>query len=144
MRSFILEWAAGGKPLYAECGGLMYLSQGIHCDRGFVPMVGVFPFETEMKSRRSRLGYREITLKQDSLLGQTASRLRGHEFHYSEIRAADKLDRALAYEVKDGSGRPMVGEGYRFKNTLASYIHVHFGSNRGAAGHFAHFREDKG
>ncbi|HTR44354.1 MAG TPA: cobyrinate a,c-diamide synthase, partial [Thermodesulfovibrionales bacterium] len=63
MLSSIQTWADEGRPLYAECGGLMYLSQGIYDFKdAFFPMAGVFPFETVMKKGRSRLGYREILL----------------------------------------------------------------------------------
>ncbi|HTR45252.1 MAG TPA: hypothetical protein VMH06_06035, partial [Thermodesulfovibrionales bacterium] len=144
MLSSIRTWADEGRPLYAECGGLMYLSQGIYdFEDAFFPMAGVFPFETVMKKGRSRLGYREILLHEDCMLGRKGDRLRGHEFHYSEIKgsrqsAVDSRPSTI-YSVRNGDGRDAGVEGYRVRNTLASYIHVHFGSNAGLAKHMNRF-----
>ncbi len=130
-------WADAGKPIYAECGGLMYLSKGIHdFDNGFVPMVGVFPFETRMM-KKPRLGYREITLIQDCILGNKGETVRGHEFHYSEI--VEGRGPGNIYTVTDASGHNQFTEGLQYKNTLASYVHVHFGSNPRIAERFAAF-----
>jgi cobyrinic acid a,c-diamide synthase len=136
MLQSIRSWADAGRPLYAECGGLMYLSQGIgDFDGTFFPMAGVFPFATRMR-KRPRLGYREIVLNEDCLLGTRGDTCRGHEFHYSEL--AEGTEGSM-YGVQDNRGRSMPGTGFGFKNTLASYVHVHFGSNRSTAEHFAAF-----
>jgi cobyrinic acid a,c-diamide synthase len=138
----IHDWAFGDKPLYAECGGLMYLSQGIYDFEGtFFPMAGIYPFETQMKKGRSKLGYREICLNEDCLLGEKGEKLRGHEFHYSEIKNGWHSEEV--YSVKDGSGQRTGSEGYRFRNTLASYIHIHFGSNPAIAGNFVRCAKER-
>jgi cobyrinic acid a,c-diamide synthase len=142
----IRKWSDAGKPLYAECGGLMYLSSGIHdFDRNFFGMAGVFPFETRMKKGRSRLGYRKVTLKEDCLLGRKGEELRGHEFHYSEIKDSpeaqkpggaeeDRTDQLKRiYSITNGAGEELQPEGYRVHNAIASYIHIHFGSNPAVA-----------
>jgi len=144
-------WSLSGKPFYAECGGLMYLSKGIYgLDGKFYEMAGILPFETIMKKQRVRLGYREIMLKEDCILGKKGDRVRGHEFHYSEIKDSNELQ-VTSNELKTKysslvtrhsslpSDSSLVtcysllssnqDEGYRFKNTLASYVHIHFGSN---------------
>jgi len=148
MLEAIYTWSLSGKLLYAECGGLMYLSQGIWKveDGGWKrwKMAGIFPFETQMKNNRANLGYREIQLKKDCILGKKGSVLRGHEFHYSEIKDGiqkieNKDQYCLAYSVKDKSGRYIYDEGYKFKNTLASYVHIHFGSNLDIARNLARF-----
>ncbi len=139
MLGSIRRWADSGNPLYAECGGLMYLSQGIHDFGGnFFKMAGVFPFETRMKRGRSKLGYREVWLKEDCILGKKGAKARGHEFHYSEIAGDADCDPVISeiYVVKNGSGQELHAEGYRHKKTLASYIHIHFGSNPAIAGEF--------
>ncbi len=149
MMKSINDWANSGKPIYSECGGLMYLSKGIYDFNGnFFEMAGVFPFETEMKKGKSHLGYREIILKEDCILGKKGNELKGHEFHYSEIKDSNKL-RVTSYELKnkkDSEDLSLVtcysllnsnqDEGYTFKNTLASYIHIHFGSNSEIAWNF--------
>jgi cobyrinic acid a,c-diamide synthase len=141
MLGSIHAWADAGKPLYAECGGLMYLSKGIRSfDDVFFPMAGVFAFETRML-RRPKLAYREIVLNEDCILGKSGERVRGHEFHYSEIldedRPAVQGQGIKIYTVRDKNSVPVSQEGYRIKNTLASYIHVHFGSNPNIAKRFA-------
>lgn len=134
------RWASAGKPLYAECGGLMYLSKGIRdFDNTFFAMAGVFPFETQMM-KKPRLGYREIVLHEDCILGGKDGRCRGHEFHYSEIK---NEMRGGLYGVMDSRGKALPDEGFRMKNTLASYIHVHFGSNVNIAKSFAAFMLDE-
>ncbi|MCX8030155.1 MAG: cobyrinate a,c-diamide synthase [Thermodesulfovibrionales bacterium] len=138
----IKEWSLSGMPLYAECGGLMYLSKGIYDQDGiFFEMAGVFPFETSISlNKRAFLGYREATLKEDSLLGYRGETLRGHEFHYSEINNLINFsDLKRLYLVKDGEGLALDDEGYSYKNTLASYIHLHFGSSPNLAYNLINF-----
>jgi len=89
-----------------------------------------------MKKGRSRLGYREIDLINDCVFGSSNTIARGHEFHYSEIMEGQDQGVARAYFVKNGSGDTLSAEGYAHKKTLASYIHLHFGSNPGIAGEF--------
>ena len=159
MLESIHNWADSGKPIYAECGGLMYLSQGINDFNGnFLKMTGIFPFETQIPpyppllkggigGLRPHLGYREILLKDDCIIGKRGDRVRGHEFHYSEIkeRRQNTEDRTQTriYLVRNNNGQNIKDEGYRFKNTLASYIHVHFGSNPDIAGNFIDFIREK-
>jgi len=139
MRSSIAAFIASGKPVYAECGGLMYLSQGIHDREGrFSPMVGALPFATRMMSRRVRLGYREITFGENCILGHAGSTMRGHEFHYSEIES-DSAEVKTVYSVADLQGSDLPPEGYACGAVLASYIHVHFGSNPRTARNFVNY-----
>ncbi len=141
MLESIYNWADSGKPVYAECGGLMYLSQGIHDFEGnFFKMIGVFPFETVMRKGRPHLGYREVQLKDSCIIGKEGATIKGHEFHYSEIK--DRIQNTeyriqkKIYSVKDSNGQDVRDEGYRVKNTIGSYIHIHFGSNPDIAGNF--------
>jgi cobyrinic acid a,c-diamide synthase len=137
----IREWAASGGPLYAECGGLMYLSRSIRdFDDHVFEMAGVFPFEIAMGGERARLGYREVLLREDCILGRAGQKVRGHEFRYSDIVAGERsFPGRQVYAVTDGSGNDRAAEGYRDKNTLGSYIHVHFGSNRTVSRSFIDF-----
>ena len=130
----------------------MYLSQGINDFKGnFFKMAGVFPFETQMKTSKAHLGYREIELEDDCIVGRKGERLRGHEFHYSEIKSSEKLPvkSCESKDKKDSGDLSLVtcysllnahrNEGYRHKKTLASYVHLHFGSNSGIAQDFINF-----
>ncbi|MFC1769902.1 cobyrinate a,c-diamide synthase [Nitrospirota bacterium] len=121
MRESIKTWVHEGRPLYAECGGLMYLGRGIHKADEYFLMAGALPIETALRLKRSSLGYREVNPPEDSILG--GGPLRGHEFHYSEVVTNDEGPR---YNVmnEDASNVSSV----LYKNTLASYVHVHFGS----------------
>lgn len=143
MLSAVREFIASGRPVYAECGGLMYLSQGIHDPEGrFFPMVGALPFETNMKQRRVRLGYREITFTGNCILGRAGSTMRGHEFHYSEI-ASDISGLDTVYSVADAHKTELPPEGFSVGALLASYIHVHFGSNPRTARNFVNYIKEK-
>lgn len=138
MLKAIHAWADSGKPIYAECGGLIYLSKDILDLDGILhKMTGVFPFETVMNKKRTRLGYRELMVKEDCILGKKEETFKGHEYHYSEIKSSPQP--AMVYSVRDGQGKDIGIEGYRIKNTLASYIHIHFGSSRDAAKCFVDF-----
>ena len=89
---------------------------------------GVFPWSTRMRDKRAALGYREISVKRGVCpLFARGGALRGHEFHYSSMLAPpERIKRA--FKVKRGDGS-VAGEGYLYKNVLASYIHIHFASN---------------
>jgi cobyrinic acid a,c-diamide synthase len=126
-----------GMPVYAECGGFIYLSRGVRgkaspgnsatvdC-QDMIPLVGIFPVSTRMLPRRKALGYREVELSGDSILGPAGTIARGHEFHYSEMEEMPQEVERL-YEVRK-NGTVIAAEGYRYRNCLASYLHLHFGS----------------
>ena len=88
--------------------------------------VGIFPVSARMLPRRKALGYREIELVTDSCVAPRGAVARGHEFHYSEMEEMpESVERV--YRVRK-NGKNLGTEGYRYKNCLASYIHIHFGS----------------
>lgn len=136
MRQAVYEWAQSDRPLYAECGGFMYLCQAITGDDvGVLPMAGVFPVTARMQKKRASLGYREAHLEADCFFGPAGTVLRGHEFHYSVIdEMPDHIARIYAVNssVNGDEGR----EGYRYKNVLGGYLHLHFGFNPEMAGRF--------
>lgn len=133
MRRAIYEWSMGNKPLYAECGGFMYLCTGIiDLDGHNWPMAGVFPTIARMRKRLSRLGYREVQIKNACIWGDNGT-LYGHEFHYSDIEPMPP-EIARAYKLPDGHK-----EGYQIRNTLAGYLHLHFGQTPEAVREFVKF-----
>jgi len=137
LRAAIRTAVEDGMPVYAECGGLIYLSEGMETDHGTpaAAFVGVFPVRTRMLPRRKALGYRQVELASDSLLGVRGELLRGHEFHYSEIGAMPaEIGRDYLVTRR---GEALGAEGFRHRNCLASYVHLHFGSNPGIAPAFA-------
>ncbi|MCK5508091.1 MAG: cobyrinate a,c-diamide synthase, partial [Desulfobacterales bacterium] len=132
--------------------GFMYLTEGIE-DKShfFYPMAGIFPVKIMMLDQLKALGYREITLKTSNLLGKPGEKIRGHEFHYSEIKKiTEKIDPVvdhngvnLVYRLSDRPGLKITEEGYMKKNVLGSYVHLHFGSNPQIAENFVRFLAEK-
>ncbi len=131
MRTAIRAMSDDAMPIYAECGGFMYLCRHlVDRDGRSHDMAGCFPHTTRMLPRRKALGYREIELTADTILGPPGICARGHEFHYSEIETA-RIDAGpeMVYKVGSRAGEVMPVEGYRRQKTLGSYIHLHFSSN---------------
>jgi cobyrinic acid a,c-diamide synthase len=134
MRSSILKAAEIGTPIYAECGGLMYLSNSImDDDSGQVSrknpkkkMVGLIDADTVM-TRHLTLGY--TSAKCGSLPFENISNLRGHEFHYSKINNIQR-DSKFAYTLLRGSGVDGRRDGFKVYNCLASFMHLHFADTR--------------
>jgi len=128
MRADVAAFAAAGGPIYAECGGLMYLATAIATlDGRRHAMVGIIPGEAEMRDRLAALGYVEVETQEPTLLGGPGLRFRGHQFRYSELRLTAEVDRA--YTVRRRRGGEVTREGYRVGATLASYVHAHWASN---------------
>lgn len=140
MKQAIREAIESGMPIYAECGGFIYLTMGITPEQAASnhslthEFVGIFPVIARMLPRRKALGYREVILTNDCLLGPTGTVARGHEFHYSEIEEMPQ-EIQQGYQVRK-QGIDLGTEGYQYKNCLASYVHIHFGSNPGLAPSF--------
>jgi cobyrinic acid a,c-diamide synthase len=135
MRSAILAAAYKGMPIYAECGGFMYLTRSIEVEAHTYGMVGLYPFGTRMLSKRKALGYREVLLKEQGLLGPKGLRARGHEYHYSEL-IDDPSGIPDLFQVSDRMGVDTMPDGFMLHNVLAGYIHLHFGSNPETAANF--------
>jgi cobyrinic acid a,c-diamide synthase len=137
MLSDLAAFASRGGPVYAECGGLMYLSSGIRTSDGRLhPMAGLIPGEAVMCDRLQALGYVEVETQERSLLGEAGLRFRGHQFRYSELREVPE-DVPRVYSVRRRRSGEVLREGYRKGNVLASYIHAHWASNPLVAHGFA-------
>ena len=133
MRAAVAAFAARGGTIYAECGGLMYLTGGIRTLGGErFAMAGVLPGEAVMCERLQALGYVEVETQQPSPVGGAGVRFRGHQFRYSELRGMPD-DFPRAYTVRRRRGDDVTREGYAWKNVLASYVHAHWASNPAAA-----------
>jgi cobyrinic acid a,c-diamide synthase len=131
MQEAVRQFARRGQPIYAECGGLMYLTQGIETTQGKrYPMVGLLPVWSRMLHRLKSLGYVEVTLTNDSLWGQSGAVFRGHEFHYSELASLPQDDPLWTpvYRMKRRRSEKIFTEGFQQKNVLASYVHLHWAS----------------
>jgi len=137
MKESIRQAAAEGMPLYAECGGLMYLCRELRGFDGRVyPMVGVVPAVTEMQECLQRVGYVTATARRDSVIATSAMQLRGHEFHFSKLVPDDADTFPWAYDLQGTRQRESHSEGYAEKNILASYLHIAWDGNEAAARHW--------
>ncbi|OPY92917.1 MAG: Cobyrinic acid A,C-diamide synthase [Syntrophaceae bacterium PtaU1.Bin231] len=139
MRAAVKAFAGSGRPVYAECGGLMYLCRTLETADGTdYPMVGLLPAKTRMYPRIQSLSYTEVLLKEDSLWGKKGSIVRGHEFHYSQILPSPAgLDgwRSVYSARKRRSDIPK-DEGFQKKQVLASYVHLYLASRPALLEHF--------
>src|ERR1700680_1148662 len=135
MLAFIKRAAEEGLPIYAECGGLMYLAREVVTEEGAsFPMAGVLPITVQMTDRLVNFGYTEVWFTSDCLIGAAGAKARGHSFHCSRI--ADVGPVKYAYQARNSMTGREEPEGLRVKNVLASYIHLHFLSNPGMADAF--------
>jgi len=125
MRKMIKKHAEEGIPIYAECGGLMYLTKSISFGKKKYKMVGLFDAETQM-TKKMTLNYTEGRIRSNCLIS-TPAKFRAHEFHYSKIRNLAK-DAKLVYDLKIGEGISGKKDALSEYNTLASYCHLYFDS----------------
>lgn len=125
MRAAIKLFAERGGAIYAECGGLMYLTESIHdfdgCPHG---MVGIFPAEVMMRKHNMTLGYRTVECSRRCILGDVGATARGHEFHYSTLVARGPLQYVCT--LRDAEGRSKGHDGLINGNVVALYTHLHF------------------
>ena len=119
MKKSILAAHNAGIPIYAECGGFIYLTAGLkNTDEKFYEFCGIFDMKIAMKKRLNmgRFGYIHIDT-------ENGIRTKGHEFHYSEI--FDNNEKQYFFRIRKEDGREWEC-GYRKKNTLAGYPHIAF------------------
>jgi len=130
----IKKFGEKGGPIYAECGGLMYLCEGIRTFEGkLYKMVGLVPRVAVMNNRRVALGYVRIKALKDNLLMDKGRLLKGHEFHWSSLEGEKKVD--YAYTISKGKGAGNHKDGIMVHNILASYAHIHFRQNPAVCRH---------
>lgn len=135
IKEAIKNMAENDMPIYAECGGLIYLGSSVKNMKGanFFEMTKIFPWQAMMGRSLKALGYRELTGRKGLPFLEEGQKVRGHEFRYSGIEGDSGLH--TVYSVS-GRGAEVEEEGYLYRQTLASYIHLHFGSNPDFAASF--------
>ncbi len=119
----IKKAAQDGMPVYAECGGLMYLGKSLEVKGKTYEMAGVLDTRSSMVGRFQALGYTEAEVVCDNPLSLKGQVIRGHEFHYS-ITECDR-DARFAYRMHRGKGIRDAMDGLMVYNTLAGYMHTH-------------------
>ena len=127
MRADILAFCQAGRPVYAECGGLMYLCEAIRTLEGVrFPMAGWFSAEAVMGGSLQALGYVEVETSSATILGAAGQTFRGHQFRYSALEWRTRA--ASAYNVERRRDRQRFEEGYTRGRVLGSYVHAHWAS----------------
>jgi len=142
LRSSIHAAIEAGLPVYAECGGLMYLARTLRWKDQVYDMVGAIPADVVMHARPVGRGYVELQATGDApwsaIAGTSPTTLRGHEFHYSSLEnVAPELK--FAYRVLRGHGVDGQRDGIVHRNVVASYAHLRNGAGSGWADGFAAF-----
>jgi cobyrinic acid a,c-diamide synthase len=124
----IRDFAKANKPIYAECGGLMYLAEKLTVIEGHsYSMAGVLPVAIEMTKSLVHFGYVDVEFAHNCLLGKKGTHVRGHSFHCSRIVAHDSL--GCVYRVHYSLSGRREQEGFVCGGVLGTYIHLHFRSN---------------
>jgi cobyrinic acid a,c-diamide synthase len=123
-----------GLPVYAECGGLMYLGGSLLVEGNAYPMVGVLPVDFVLEKRPQGHGYTVLETQSPNPYYPVGTILKGHEFHYSRAVIREEAGVHLAFRVKRGVGLDGKRDGFVKKNVLATYTHIHAGGNRDWAG----------
>ncbi|MCL5024285.1 MAG: hypothetical protein M1497_13155 [Nitrospirae bacterium] len=126
-----------GLPVYAECGGLMYLGEGLLLEGRTYPMAGIFPLVFSLEKRPQAHGYSIAEVVGENPFYPVGTVLKGHEFHYSKPLEANGEADGLRYvfEMKRGLGIQGKADGLCRNNVLATYTHVHaFGAREWAGG----------
>jgi cobyrinic acid a,c-diamide synthase len=120
----IEQHARNGLPIYAECGGLMYLCRSLRWDTVVYPMTGLFPVDLSMHERPVGHGYTSLRIDAPNPFYPVGTSIRGHEFHYSGS-VAGALNAESCMQVEIGTGLGSGRDGMVRFNTLACYTHIH-------------------
>lgn len=123
-REQIKRASEDGMPIYGECGGLMYLCEGIVSEEFKHRMVGALPATTIMTRKLQALGYVEADVVGSNPVVRIGKAIRGHEFHYSRVECEE--DVRFAYKLRRGKGIRDGYDGIVEHNTLGGYLHTHF------------------
>jgi cobyrinic acid a,c-diamide synthase len=126
MKKTIKKLSEDNLPIYAECGGLMYLTKSIIYQNKKHKMVGLFDAETKM-TNKMRLNYTKGKITTKTIISEKPHNFQGHEFHYSQLDSVSS-DSKFAYDLEIGEGIKKHQDGMMQYNTLASYGHLYFDS----------------
>jgi cobyrinic acid a,c-diamide synthase len=119
----VLQASERGLPIWAECGGLIFLCRSVYWEERCYPMAGVFSADIALDRKPVGHGYEEIVVDQPNPFIKAGAVLRGHEFHYSRLENTDGIK--TVFRVRRGTGVGAGRDGLIYKQTLASYLHIH-------------------
>jgi cobyrinic acid a,c-diamide synthase len=124
-RKELKAMAEDGLPIYAECGGLMYLGEELVLENRSYPMAGVLPLTFDFYSRPQGHGYTVVTVENENPFYEVGAEIRGHEFHYSRVLQWSGDEKDLVFRMQRGVGITKDKDGICYKNVLATYTHIH-------------------
>ncbi|MCV0400885.1 MAG: cobyrinate a,c-diamide synthase [Nitrosopumilus sp.] len=127
MKKSIKKLSEDDLPIYAECGGLMYMTKSISSQNKTYKMIGLFDAETKM-TKKMKLNYTKGKIITKNPISEKIHPFHGHEFHYSELESVSS-DSKFAYGLEIGEGIKNHQDGLIQDNTLASYGHLYFDSS---------------
>lgn len=133
-RSSLREAVEKGLPVYAECGGLMYLGKELIMEEKTFPMVGVFPLRFALDCKPQGHGYTILEVDRPNPFFSVGETLHGHEFHYSRIPDWEEENFTFAFTARRGCGIHDKRDGLCYRNVLATYSHLHAAGAKGWAG----------
>ncbi len=117
--------ADDGFPIYAECGGLMYLGENLVLEGETYPMAGILPLTFDFYKRPQGHGYTIVKVEGQNPYYDIGTEIRGHEFHYSRVSKWTGQKGDLVFRMQRGAGIEKDRDGILYKNVLATYTHVH-------------------
>jgi cobyrinic acid a,c-diamide synthase len=119
------EAAEAGLPIYAECGGFIYLGESLRVGDDCYPMAGVLPVSFGMEKRPQGHGYTVLEVERDNPFFPVGTILKGHEFHYCRVLSCGAGEERMAFQVKRGTGMNGGHDGLTGNNVLAGFTHLH-------------------
>ena len=124
-RQSVKHAAQSGLPIYAECGGLIYLGESIQLAGEVYPLAGVFPVRFGLHKKPQAHGYTELTARAINPFFSVGENFKGHEFRYSTVLAWQGNPSDLIFDMQRGVGFMDGRDGLVYKNVLALYTHIH-------------------
>jgi cobyrinic acid a,c-diamide synthase len=125
-RASVRKAVEQGLPVYAECGGLMYLGEALVLDSKTYPMAGIFPLRFSLEKKPQAHGYTMVKVKRANPFYKKGTLIKGHEFHYSRVISSVKKKNLLfAFRMERGEGIMDGLDGICYNNVLATYTHLH-------------------
>ena len=124
-KSELKALAEDGLPIYAECGGLMYLAKELVVEGNVYPMADVLPLTLDLSQRPQGHGYTIVRVDKENPYFEIGMELKGHEFHYSRVLKWQGADDDLVFAMIRGTGVVDQRDGIVYRNVLATYTHLH-------------------
>ena len=126
LKKDVKEAIESGMPVYAECGGLMYLGKEIEWQGKIFSMTGVLPIKFKVDTKPHGHGYVVAKVEGENPYFRINDTILGHEFHYSYPEQIElKKGMKTIFKLEKGTGLDGKQDGILYKNLLASYIHIH-------------------